>query len=195
MDIAAHLLANKILEIENLISAEVVIKLYFEMTEHAVFAQSVYPDAEVQRHESISEIAFENSFSDGSKALLNDFKKDLASMLGIEANQIEPWQCIRYLTGGNYDYHQDCGENTSNERLYTVMVTLRSPDFGGAMHFPGISKMVPSKAGSVMFWRNLDEDYLCDGNMFHAVMPVGNMGMKDEKMILITWVRRYEFVS
>lgn len=207
MSITEHLLVNKVISIDGFVENEVSMKLYYEMTDSAVFGSSMVSDTRgglEQTHDTdyrdivhngrISETAFHHSFSELSLNLLNGLTRQVAELLNVEINRFEPWQCTRYWTGGLFDYHDDCGNWASNERLYTVLLTVRAPDFGGATHFPKLNMMVESKSARLLIWRNLNEDYLCDGQSMHCGMPVGQLGKEDEKMILVTWIRRFEYV-
>lgn len=185
-------------------------KLYLDMTEHAVFDASMVSDqrgdlhatedtnyANVLTNGRISETAWFQSFTAESQALLDEIRDTVAEHLGVDSNQFEPWQCTRYFVGGKFDYHDDCGNWASNERLYTVMYTVRAADIGGETHFDRLNVKVESKLGRLLIWRNLNEDYLCDGMARHSGCPVGVPGsdQDDEKMILVTWCRRYPYVS
>lgn len=143
----------------------------------------------------VSETAFHHSYTPEAGELLSRLTKKVSGLLDVSEDRFEPWQCTRYRTGGKFDYHEDCGNWASNERLYTVLLTLRGPDFGGETHFKNIDKMVASKAGRLLIWRNLNEDLKCDGKMLHAGLPVGMEGVEDEKMILVTWIRINRYVA
>lgn len=201
-----HLLTHKTISMDGFVSAETAIRLYYDMTDHAAFGGSKVSDRigevdavtdtaynEIQHNGRISETAFEDSFSTIAKNALNLLKADVSAILGVEENQFEPWQCTRYHTGGMFDVHDDCGNWASNERLYTIMLTVRAPDFGGSTFFPRLNKTVESKNARLLIWRNLDEDFKCDGMAQHTGMPVGQLGAIDEKMILVTWVRRFKY--
>ena len=185
-------------------------KLYLDMTDHAVFDASMVSDQRGDLHASedtnytnvltggrISETAWFQSFTSESQSLLDEIRDTVAEHLGVDPNQFEPWQCTRYFVGGKFDYHDDCGNWASNERLYTIMYTVRAADIGGETHFDRLNIKVDSKLGRVLIWRNLNEDYLCDGMSRHSGCPVGVPGsdQDDEKMILVTWCRRFPYVS
>lgn len=196
------LLANKVITLDEFISVDQAIDLYYEMTEHASFNASKVTDArgegvqgEKLHDGRISETAYDFTFSELAKKKLAAIAQDVADILGVDTNQMEPWQCTRYATGGIFDYHDDCGNWPANERLYTVMLTLRAADFGGGTHFPNLGLSVESKSARLVIWRNLNEDFQCDGKSQHAGMPVGKEGEEDEKMIVVTWVRIKEYVS
>lgn len=207
MSITEHLLVNKVISIDGFVQNEVSMKLYYDMTDNAAFGSSMVSNTrggveethdtdykDILHNGRISETAFHHSFTALSVSLLNELTEQVAGLLNVEPNRFEPWQCTRYHTGGLFDYHDDCGNWGSNERLYTVLLTVRAPDFGGATHFPKLGKMVESKSSRLLIWRNLNEDFLCDGQAMHCGMPVGELGKEDEKMILVTWIRRFEYV-
>lgn len=208
MSLTAHLLANRIIHLDGMISPETCLSLYLDMTANAAFNSSMVSDQrgasnavtdteykDVMHRGRVSETAYYQSFSQAASNALALIAKDVAQLLGVKTSQFEPWQCTRYNAGGIFDYHDDCGNWASNERLYTVMLTVKAPDFGGATHFKKLNIEVPSKMCRLLIWRNLDEDFLCDGTSIHAGMPVGKPEMEDEKMILVTWVRRFDYVS
>lgn len=210
MTLTEHLLAHKVICIDSLFTNETAIKLYLDMTENAVFGVSEVSD---QRGEAtatvdtaysntlhsgrISETAWQQSFTKHSRDILDDIAASVADLLGVDTDRFEPWQCTRYFTGGKFDYHDDCGNWASNERLYTVMYTVRAADFGGGTHFRKLGLTIPSESNRLLIWRNLDENFLCDGGAEHSGQPVGIPGgdEKDEKMILVTWVRRFKYVQ
>lgn len=203
------LLTKKVFCLDNLFEPETAMKLYLDMTEHAVFAASMVSDqrgdllaTEDTAHQNVlnsgrvSETAWYRSFTATAQTQLDAIRDKVAEILGVNPNQFEPWQCTRYFVGGKFDYHDDCGNWASNERLYTVMYTVRAADAGGETHFDRLNVTVKSKLGRILIWRNLNEDYLCDGMAQHSGLPVGVPGSNqtDEKMILVTWCRRFEYV-
>lgn len=202
------LLANKLIYLDDFIQPETAQTLYLDMTDNAVFASSLVSDqrgdlnatqdtpyANILTESRISETAFFQSFTHESQHLLNNIRDLVCDVLGVEPDQFEPWQCTRYFAGGKFDYHDDCGNWASNERLYTVMYTVRAADIGGETHFDRLGVRVESKFNRLLIWRNLNEDYLCDGMARHSGCPVGdsNNDLPDEKMILVTWIRRFKF--
>jgi len=210
--LADHLLTNKVLSIDGTFSNETAIKLYLDMTDNAVFNVSAVSDqrGEVDAVEDtryvnvlhqgrISETAWQNTFSVKANEMLSQIAEKVASWFGddITTANFEPWQCTRYFNGGKFDYHDDCGNWASNERLYTVMYTLRAADFGGGTHFRKLGITIPSQSNRLIIWRNLDEDFRCDGMAEHSGMPVGITGSdeKDEKMIVVTWIRRFPYIA
>lgn len=205
-----HLLAHKVISLDGLFANETAIKLYLDMTEHAVFNVSAVSDqrgelnatvdtayTNILHQGRISETAWQQSFSHLSRNLLYEITEYIADLFGeeITTENFEPWQCTRYFNGGKFDYHDDCGNWASNERLYTVMYTVRAADFGGGTHFRKLDLTIPSMSNRLLIWRNLDENFLCDGMAEHSGMPVGVAGSEepDEKMILVTWIRRFKY--
>lgn len=208
ISVTEHLLVNKVLTLDSFIETGEAIRLYYELSEKAQFISSKVSDhrgaveattdtayTEIEHNGRISETAYQFSFADSTVQALAKIAQDAADILGVSTKQMEPWQCTRYFTGGKFDYHDDCGNWASNERLYTIMLTVRAPQFGGGTHFPRLNKTFDSRAARLLIWRNLDEDFLCDGQAQHAGLPVGQLGTEDEKMILVTWVRRFDYVS
>ncbi len=198
--------ANKVIGLRDFIANETALKLYYDMTDNAVFLSSLVtetqgdPDATEDTHTGqvlderrVSETAFNNSFTPLAEEIIKGITAAVCEVLGVEPDRFEPWQCTRYFTGGKFEYHSDCGNWASNERLYTVMLTLRAADVGGATHFPRLHITAESKGAQLLIWRNLNEDYICDGMAEHAGLPVGAEGHEDEKMILVTWVRRFKY--
>jgi hypothetical protein len=206
--ISEHLLAKKVLALDDYITPETAQRLYIDMTENAVFSSSMVSDqrgdllatedtnyTNIQTEARISETAFFHSFSPEGQKMLDDIRDLVCETLGVNADQFEPWQCTRYFVGGKFDYHDDCGNWASNERLYTVMYTVRAADVGGETHFDKLGIKVDSKFNRLLIWRNLNEEYLCDGMSRHSGCPVGGEpGLLDEKMILVTWIRRFKYV-
>lgn len=208
MSITEHLLANKILSLQGAFSNETAFQLYNDMTENAVFFGSLVSDQRGELHAKedtphnntynsarVSETAWYHSFTKQSQDTLDEIRDYVCDLLNVNADQFEPWQCTRYFKGGKFDYHDDCGNWASNERLYTVMYTLRAPNKGGETHFNRLGMTIKSASNMLLIWRNLNEDYLCDGMAQHAGMPVGdpNSDVPDEKMIVVTWIRRFKY--
>lgn len=206
------LLSNKVLSIDGTFSNETAIKLYLDMTDNAVFNVSAVSDqrgeldavadtaySNIIHQGRVSETAWHHSFSEKSIQMLNGIRDRVIALLGkdVTADHFEPWQCTRYFNGGKFDYHDDCGNWASNERLYTVMYTLRGADFGGGTHFRKLGKTIESQSNRLIIWRNLDEDFRCDGMAEHSGMPVGVEGSNepDEKMIVVTWIRRFPYIA
>lgn len=197
MSVKEHLLAMKLLSLDGFVDNESVLQLYYDMTDNALFVHSMVtaPEGETPHAGRVSETAYAGTFTAVATAALDRLNDRLCELLAVKKDQFEPWQCTRYGTGGQFDYHNDCGSWASNERLYTVMLTLRAPATGGQTHFRALNKIVDSKSGRLLIWRNLNEDYLCDGQAVHAGLPVGTEGTEDEKMILVTWIRRFKYDS
>lgn len=202
-NLTEHLLANKVIQMGNFFSRETAEQLYDDMSANAVFLSSVVSDrrgdtnatedtvhGHIYTESRVSETAFHHSYSQLSRELLEQCTEAIADLLGVETDRFEPWQCTRYGIGGKFDYHDDCGNWASNERLYTVLFTVRGAYKGGSTHFQKLGIEIPSETGSLIIWRNLNEDYLCDGMALHAGLPVE----QGEKMILVTWVRRFTYV-
>lgn len=210
MSLTQFLLANKVIHLEQPFENETAFRLYEDMTANAVFSASLVSDQrgdlhatedtlheQVKHQGRVSETAFFYSFSERASQTLEGITKYVAELLNVDVNQFEPWQCTRYFKGGLFDYHDDCGNWASNERLYSVMYTIRAADFGGGTDFRRLNITVPSVSNSLLIWRNLNEDYLCDGMAEHSGMPVGNPddNYPDEKMIVVTWIRKNKYVS
>lgn len=208
MSIVDHLLAHRVLVFDEHFPNETAFKLYEDMTENAVFASSLVSDKKgelnatedtqhvhVPHQGRVSETAFFNTFTKRSVDLLNSIRDEVCEWLNVNADQFEPWQCTRYFSGGKFDYHDDCGNWASNERLYTVMYTVRGADVGGETHFDVLNFKIASKSNRLLLWRNLNEDYLCDGVSRHSGCPVGfpDDAVTDEKMIVVTWIRRFKY--
>lgn len=208
MSLTEHLLNKKVIELNDLFSNETAFKLYEDMTDNAVFLASQVSDTRgdiadtqdtahaYQTHSGrISETAWYTTFTKKSQDLLDEIRDTVAELLNVNVDQFEPWQCTRYFTGGKFDWHDDCGNWGSNERLYTVMYTIRAADIGGQTVFRKLGITLPSESNKLLIWRNLNEDYLCDGMAEHSGAPVGVKGQEDEKMIVVTWIRRFKYVS
>ena len=210
ISLTEFLLSNKVISMDGLFANETAIKLYLDMTENAVFNVSAVSDQRgeidatvdtqynnVLHQGRISETAWQHSFSAKANEILAEIQDKVARLLAVDKDRFEPWQCTRYFTGGKFDYHDDCGNWASNERLYTVMYTLRAADFGGGTHFRKLGITIPSESNRLIVWRNLDEDFRCDGKAEHSGMPVGVPGSKeeDEKMIVVTWIRRFPYIA
>lgn len=202
-----YLDSARLISVDNYVPLEVSQRLYDEMTAGANFneslvsnvrgsyeAESDTPYTQVKHDGRISQTAYAQSFPEIIKPALDKIRENIADLLSVELNRFEPWQCTRYFTGGLFDYHDDCGNWASNERLYTVLLTIKQAEFGGGTDFRNIGKQVDSKTSRIIIWKNLDENNRCDGMMQHSGMPVGKPGTEDEKMILVTWIRRFKYV-
>ena len=207
--LSEHLLAHDLIAIYHFVPDEVAIFLYDQFrSAEVIFNDSLVSDAkgdayadsdtpyqQVLTQARISRTAFASRFPATVQKALNFIRQNAAKMIGgVQVSQFEPWQCTWYKSGGKFDYHEDCGNWASNERLYTVMLTIKAPDSGGQTHFNHIEKTVESQAGRMLIWRNLDSENRCNGRMMHAGLPVGDgSNPDDDKMILVTWIRRFDY--
>lgn len=202
-----YLNTSRIISVDNYVPLEVSQRLYDEMTAGANFNESLVsnvrgeyaaetdtPYQQIKHNGRISQTAYSHTFPEIVAPALEKIRENVAGLLEVELDRFEPWQCTRYFTGGLFDYHDDCGNWASNEREYTVLLTIKQADFGGGTDFKNIGKQIDSKASRLIIWRNLDDTNRCDGKMQHSGMPVGKPGTEDEKMILVTWIRRFKYV-
>lgn len=133
-------------------------------------------------------------FSAWAATWLHRAEEQLAELLGIRPQCLEPWQMTRYRRGTAYDYHLDCGAwagHPSGERARTVMLVLEAPQQGGATHFRALARTVRPAAGRLVVWRNLLPDGGCNHAMIHAGRPV----WQGRKTILTTWERQRPYVE
>ncbi|WP_447739603.1 2OG-Fe(II) oxygenase [Pseudomonas laurentiana] len=116
-----------------------------------------------------------NGFSQRATKWLRRVETNLASILSVKLNCLEPWQMIRYRRGCSYDYHLDCGAwkgHPSGERARTLMLILEQPERGGATHFRALAQTIRPLVGRLVVWRNLLPDGACNHAMIHSGRPV-----------------------
>ena len=76
-------------------------------------------------------------------------------------------------------------------RLFTFFIYLRSPESGGATHFPSLNVTIAPKAGSALLWPNVqDHDVrMADMRTEHEAQPP-HQGRKFSANL---WLHQYDF--
>ena len=76
-------------------------------------------------------------------------------------------------------------------RLFTFFIYLRSPEAGGATHFPNLNITVAPRAGSALIWPNVKDHDLRASDMRteHEALPP-HAGLKYSANL---WLHNYDF--
>jgi prolyl 4-hydroxylase len=119
-------------------------------------------------------------------ACIERLEISLRQLFGIEPNNLEPWQLVRYGLNNKFDYHHDFGaklKNNSSERKHSILIVIQQPQKGGATHFRALRKTIRPVVGRLIIWRN----FLANGNCNYAMIHSGRPVWRGKKTILVTW--------
>jgi prolyl 4-hydroxylase len=143
----------------------------------------------VRSQRRLSESTLEEWFSPELMRIIRTIQKRIAPLIPGIYRRRERWQATRYMKGGRFDYHYDCGkwgDDPAGERVHTVLIYLDTPRRGGSTQFPGFDLDIKARAGRLLAWKNLTAEGLCDRGMLHASAPL----KEGRKTTLVTWVRQ-----
>lgn len=111
-----------------------------------------------------------------SKTLLADVVEDYKKEFMVQSSRYEGWRLLKYHGGGEYHAHYDHAPH--NERIFSIVAFMETPDGGGQLEFPFFGVTVEAVAGSaVVFPANFP--YL------HIAHPVTS----GTKCSLVTWFK------
>ncbi|HEV7993254.1 MAG TPA: 2OG-Fe(II) oxygenase [Gemmatimonadaceae bacterium] len=143
----------------------------------------------VRRSMRVSESTAEEWFTPALRRMIRAIDARIARLVPRLAARRERWQATRYVRGGRFDYHFDCGhwaDEPAGERERTVLLYLDTPRRGGSTHFRELDVDVEARAGRLVVWRNLTPARARDPDMLHAGAPLA----AGRKTVLVTWVRQ-----
>lgn len=133
------------------------------------------------------------SIPTGHNDIVRRIEARCAALAGVELNQLEPFQMVKYNWAQRFDPHYDAldpasaGDDIarSGQRLYTVLVYLKSPEMGGHTVFPHVRRQFNPEQGVALMWKNCDEYGQRVAESEHGGLPV----LKGEKIALNVWIR------
>ena len=147
----------------------------------------------VQHDARTSEGAF---FKKHENELITFISHRLAWLTRTNHEQQEGFQFLHYGIDEQYKYHHDYFKNDDpalergGNRIFTALLYLNSPDLGGETYLPHYHKIVEAKAGRLVYWRNLDDNFQKIEESLHAGLPV----ISGEKYCMPVWIRQSEFI-
>jgi prolyl 4-hydroxylase len=119
----------------------------------------------------------------------------LVKRLGVNPATSEGFRGVVYLPGQGYRAHHDAlqqpapGEEPlfrpAGNRVITAMIYLNTIIAGGETVFPKFGVSIAPRAGTLAFWRNLDEQGAPDDRMIH----LANATAAVDKFIATAWFR------
>lgn len=148
---------------------------------------------------SPSRTSYTTNFTKGQSATIRTIEKRVAGMCQFPAENIEPFQLVRYMPGQFYKHHYDFfvpGEESSvvalkrgGQRTVTLFVYLNDVPEGGETDFPKLHLRVKPTRGAAVLWYNMTLDGKEDFQTFHAGLPPKNA----TKFGLNIWIRQRAF--
>jgi hypothetical protein len=154
-----------------------------------------YADAgvkSVRSHNRVSETTIEEWFTPELLRMTRIIRERLVRFVPGIRRRREKWQATRYVKGGKFGYHYDCGSwgnEPAGERVYTVLIYLDTPRRGGSTRFRDLDLDIKAVAGRLLVWRNLTAEGRRDVGMIHSSVPLS----AGRKTVLVTWVRQKNF--
>uniref|UniRef100_A0A6P4EZY8 procollagen-proline 4-dioxygenase n=1 Tax=Drosophila rhopaloa TaxID=1041015 RepID=A0A6P4EZY8_DRORH len=129
---------------------------------------------------------YDNDFSETTLKLT----ERLGDAIGLDMNYTEMYQVINYGLAGLFQTHLDMllsdktRFNGTQDRLATTLFYLTDVPQGGGTYFPGLNITVFPKAGSALFWYNLDTKGNDHMDTLHTGCPV----IVGSKWVVSKWV-------
>jgi len=127
--------------------------------------------------------------------LVERFKDIVVGITGIPKTHQENPHFVKYKVGGEYKPHYDSFHTldpklnpeapNGGQRLFSCLLYLNDDFEGGETIFPIKNVSFKPKNGSILFWRDTDDNGNMAKNSLHAGLPV----TKGTKYILVIWVR------
>nr|XP_016939718.2 prolyl 4-hydroxylase subunit alpha-1-like [Drosophila suzukii] len=114
----------------------------------------------------------------------------LEEATGLDMFHTEYFQIMNYGLGGYFETHIDTllsnetRFNGTRDRIATALFYLNDVPQGGGTHFPKLNLTVFPKAGSVLFWYNLDFKGNDVMNTLHTGCPV----IVGSKWVISKWI-------
>jgi prolyl 4-hydroxylase len=138
-------------------------------------------------------------FERGQTPLVTTLERRIEELLQWPASHGEGLQVLRYEAGGEYRPHFDYFDPAKSgsaphlaqagQRVATLIVYLAEPDQGGGTAFPTLGLELRPRAGSALFFSNVDEHGNIDPATLHAGLPV----VSGVKLIATKWLRAEPF--
>lgn len=121
--------------------------------------------------------------------VIHALNRRIANAANVPVECGEPLQVLRYRTGQEFQPHQDCTDDRSNQRVLTMLIYLSEDYSGGETFFPRPGLKVRGRVGDAVLFRNAALDGTPDPNALHAGLPV----LSGEKFIASRWIRKRAF--
>ena len=138
-------------------------------------------------------------FERGQTPLVAALEQRIEELLHWPASHGEGLQVLRYETGGEYRPHFDYFDPAkpgsaphlaqAGQRVATLIIYLAEPGEGGGTAFPTLGLELRPRAGSALFFSNVDEQGNIDPATLHAGLPV----VSGVKLIATKWLRAEPF--
>lgn len=157
-------------------------------------SQSDVVDPETGGSTYISErSSYGGCFERAETSWVKRIEERIASVLGVNVDQAERMQFLRYGVGQEYephfDFFQPCEPGglhllqSGGQRVATVILYLNDVYKGGATVFPNLDISIYPAKGSALIFLQHDELGLLDENVLHGGAPVE----EGEKWIATLW--------
>jgi prolyl 4-hydroxylase len=117
--------------------------------------------------------------------VISALRRRVAAFCGVDVDQAEPLQVIRYGIGDEFRPHFDAVARGENQRILTALVYLTDDYEGGETRFLRTGLTFRGEAGEVLMFRNADAEGAGDPMSEHAGLPVRS----GTKVILSCWIR------
>jgi prolyl 4-hydroxylase len=138
-------------------------------------------------------------FERGQTPLVATLERRIEELLQWPASHGEGLQVLRYEAGGEYRAHFDYFDPAkpgsaphlaqAGQRVGTLIIYLADADEGGGTAFPTLGLEFRPRAGSALYFGNVDERGNIDPATLHAGQPV----ISGVKLIATKWLRAAAF--
>ena len=138
-------------------------------------------------------------FQRGETPLLAAIEQRIAELLRWPASHGEGLQVLRYGVGGEYRAHFDYFDPAkpgsaphlaqAGQRVATLIIYLADASAGGGTAFPTLGLTLQPRAGSALYFANVDAHGQIDPATLHAGLPVAS----GVKLIATKWLRERVF--
>lgn len=138
---------------------------------------------------------------DRNNPLVKDLFRRMSTTFGINFDNAEHLQVVRYFPGQFYNYHHDSCDTNNKEcvaflkrggqRILTILIYLNNEFTDGETSFKNLNlKMKPKTGDAVVFYPLATNSRKCHPKALHAGLPVTS----GEKWIANIWFRERAFV-
>lgn len=181
-----------VIEIENSITND-------DCDELIKISQHKLVDAQILGEQLDNYRTAENTWIMENSDLVFKIKNIVSEYTGLPIENQEHLHIVKYKVGGQYkthhdffhentDYYESC-VNQGGQRSFSCLFYLNDEFEGGETDFPKLDITIKPKKGTLVIWKNLNEDGTPNHDSLHAGLPVTS----GEKWICIIWVREKEF--
>jgi prolyl 4-hydroxylase len=132
-----------------------------------------------------------------NESTVRDIHDRIGRVLGIDPNNAEDLQILRYEKGQFYNNHHDYIDHQRDRqcgpRILTFFLYLTDVEAGGGTHFDKLDITVTPKAGRALLWPSvfnsspMDED----GRTTHEALPVE----KGTKFAANAWIHQFDYLG